>query len=96
MAIDDLIEQKFMIQMSVREQWQKIILKKWGVHPAHGSIKIKAVRCGKKNCHACPHAYYAYLIYYLLGKRVDKYLGKCDRYGRPKIDDEKKQKSMCV
>lgn len=95
MAIVDLIEQKKMKQIEVRDNWQNIIAKKWNLRRGNGHIKVKAVRCGKLNCRACPHAYYAYLIYYFLGKRQDKYLGKCDRYGRP-IIDEKKQGDLCL
>lgn len=38
-------------------------------------VKIKAVRCGKKNCTKCPHKSYAY-AQFRQGKKVrEKYLG---------------------
>jgi len=38
-------------------------------------VRIKAVRCGKKNCTRCPHHSYAY-AQFRIGKRVtEKYLG---------------------
>ena len=40
-----------------------------------GTIKIKEVRCGKKNCKKCPHHIYAY-AQYRVGKKVkEKYIG---------------------
>lgn len=40
-----------------------------------GTIRIKKVRCGKKNCRKCPHAIYAY-AQYRDGERVkEKYIG---------------------
>ena len=40
-----------------------------------GSIRLKEVRCGKKNCKKCPHKIYAYARY-RDGKTVkEKYLG---------------------
>lgn len=80
----------------VREEWDKIIFKKWGLEKSTGYIKIKAVRCCKANCTACPHGYYAYFIYYMIGKRIEKYLGTCDRYGRPDRKNDKKQDSIRI
>lgn len=40
-----------------------------------GSIRIKEVRCGKKNCRACPHKIYAYARYRVGKKVTEKYLG---------------------
>ena len=41
----------------------------------YGKIQLKAVTCGKANCHRCPHHIYAYARF-RDGKRVrDKYLG---------------------
>jgi len=41
----------------------------------YGQIRIKEVRCGKKNCDRCPHARYAYARF-RDGKHVrEKYLG---------------------
>jgi len=40
-----------------------------------GTVRIKEVRCGKKNCTKCPHKKYAY-AQYRAGKKVsEKYLG---------------------
>ena len=40
-----------------------------------GSVKIKEVVCGKKNCTKCPHKIYAY-AQYRDGKKVkEKYIG---------------------
>jgi len=64
---------------------QPILRKKWGIKGTHGTVRVKAVRCGKQNCTKCPHGYYAYFVYYLLGAYVWEYLGKADSFGRPKI-----------
>lgn len=40
-----------------------------------GSLRIREIYCGKKNCHKCPHKIYAY-VRYREGKKVkDKYIG---------------------
>jgi hypothetical protein len=46
-----------------------------------GHIKVRGVRCGKKACRACPHAFYAYFVD-SWGK--EKYLGVCDKNGQPR------------
>lgn len=40
-----------------------------------GTIRIKEVRCGKKNCKKCPHAIYAYAQYRVGKKVTEKYIG---------------------
>jgi hypothetical protein len=40
-----------------------------------GTVRIKEVRCGKKNCRACPHRIYAYAQYRKGKKVTEKYLG---------------------
>ena len=40
-----------------------------------GTIRIKAVRCGKKGCTKCPHHIYAYAQYRKGNKVTEKYLG---------------------
>lgn len=41
-----------------------------------GTLRIKEINCGKKNCDKCPHKSYQY-IQYRIGKKVtDKYVGK--------------------
>jgi hypothetical protein len=58
-----------------------------------GHVKIRAVRCGKKGCRACPHAYYAYFVaffpvsssLYFRFKKIEKYLGVCDQFGNPRV-----------
>ena len=40
-----------------------------------GSVRIKAVRCGKENCTRCPHHSYAYAQFRIGKKVTDKYLG---------------------
>jgi len=40
-----------------------------------GSVRIKEVRCGKKNCKKCPHKIYAYARYRDGKKVLEKYLG---------------------
>lgn len=40
-----------------------------------GTVRIREVRCGKKNCSKCPHRIYAY-AQYRVGKKVkQKYIG---------------------
>ncbi|KKK52586.1 hypothetical protein LCGC14_3103430, partial [marine sediment metagenome] len=43
-----------------------------------GSVRIKEVRCGKKNCHTCPHKIYAYARYRVGKKVTEKYIGKAN------------------
>jgi len=62
---------------------QKILKKKWEIKDKGGHIRIKSVRCGKSNCSKCPHDFYAYLVHTFFGKQEWRYLGKCDRLGRP-------------
>ena len=38
-------------------------------------VRIKAVRCGKKNCTRCPHHSYAYAQVRIGKKVTEKYLG---------------------
>lgn len=40
-----------------------------------GTVRIKEVRCGKKNCKKCPHAIYAYAQYRVDKKVTEKYIG---------------------
>lgn len=40
-----------------------------------GTVRIKKVRCGKKNCKKCPHAIYAYAQYRVGKKVTEKYIG---------------------
>lgn len=40
-----------------------------------GTIKIKKVRCGKKNCRKCPHGIYAYAQYRIGNEVTEKYIG---------------------
>lgn len=40
-----------------------------------GSVRIKEVRCGKKNCRKCPHKIYAYARYRIGKKVTEKYIG---------------------
>lgn len=41
-----------------------------------GTYRLEMVKCGKANCHSCPHGPYWY-VYYRVGKRVvSKYIGK--------------------
>lgn len=49
-----------------------------------GHIKIRPVRCGKGNCRACPHQFYAYHV----NRWGEKYLGVCDEQGRPRVPYE--------
>lgn len=40
-----------------------------------GTVRIRKIKCGKKNCTKCPHERYAY-AQYRLGKKVkEKYIG---------------------
>ena len=41
----------------------------------YGRVRIKAVNCGKANCHKCPHHIYAYAQFRDRGKVREKYLG---------------------
>jgi hypothetical protein len=49
---------------------------KGGEKIVSGSVYIKAVRCGKKNCKSCPHRWYAYANYREGKKIKTKYLGR--------------------
>lgn len=40
-----------------------------------GTVRIKAVRCGKQGCTKCPHKVYAYLRYREGSHVREKYLG---------------------
>ena len=40
-----------------------------------GTIRLKEVRCGKKNCKKCPHKIYAYAQYRVGSKVTEKYIG---------------------
>jgi len=40
-----------------------------------GTVRIKAVRCGKPTCTKCPHKVYAYLRYREGSHVREKYLG---------------------
>lgn len=40
-----------------------------------GTVRIKAVRCGKKGCTKCPHKSYAYVLFRTGNKVTEKYLG---------------------
>lgn len=41
-----------------------------------GTVRVREINCGKKNCDKCPHKSYRY-IQYRVGKKVtDKYIGK--------------------
>ena len=46
------------------------------------SIRVKAIRCGKPNCHKCPHRFYAYGERRVGRKLQTKYLGVIRRQGR--------------
>lgn len=41
----------------------------------YGKIRLKAVNCGKHNCHRCPHKIYAYAQFRKGKKVTEKYLG---------------------
>lgn len=57
----------------------------WGMSRYEdGSVKIKKVRCGKANCRACPHSFYAVHVTGTKWHRKEKYLGACDPDGRPR------------
>ncbi len=40
-----------------------------------GTVRIKEVRCGKRNCKKCPHRIYAYAQYRVGKKVTEKYIG---------------------
>ncbi len=40
-----------------------------------GTVRLKEVRCGKKNCKKCPHKIYAYAQYRVKNKVTEKYIG---------------------
>ena len=40
-----------------------------------GTVRIKEVRCGKKNCKKCPHKLYAYAQYRVGKKVTEQYIG---------------------
>lgn len=57
------------------------LMRLWGKGGESGHIKIKAVKCKKKNCRSCPHSWYAYFVTSFYG---EKYLGTCDIKGNPR------------
>ena len=40
-----------------------------------GTVRLKAVKCGKKGCTKCPHKIYAYAQFRVGGLVTEKYLG---------------------
>lgn len=40
-----------------------------------GTVRFKAVRCGKPNCRKCPHKTYVYAQYRVGKKVTEKYIG---------------------
>lgn len=60
------------------------IRKAWGLPMRNGSIRIRAVNCGKPNCKSCPHSYYLYFREEKNYKIKERYLGKCDKEGMPR------------
>lgn len=64
----------------------------WGIERWQGGrVKIKPIKCGKKQCQSCPHKYYAYHIYTeTSGIIKEKYLGTCDADGKPRKSENKR------
>jgi hypothetical protein len=62
---------------------QPILKKKWGIAEKYGTIKIKKYIYKKKEGGEYSQYYFAYFVYFLLGKYIWKYLGACDNLGRP-------------
>lgn len=59
------------------------LLRQYGIDPRNvdgGNIKIKPVNCGKSQCRACPHHFYAYHR----SRWGEKYLGVCNADGTPR------------
>lgn len=57
------------------QEGKKIIVESPGGNPRLGTVRLRKVKCGKKNCKKCPHAIYAY-AQYREGKKIKtKYLG---------------------
>ena len=66
-------EKEFFLVPSV--SFNRVIFRDEKGKMRQGSLKIRAIRCGKANCSKCPHEIYAY-AQYRDGKKVkDKYLG---------------------
>lgn len=53
-----------------------VVLKDKGAAAVYvGTVRLKEVRCGKPNCHRCPHHIYAYAQFRKGNKVTEKYLG---------------------
>ena len=47
-------------------------------------LMIRAIRCNKLNCRACPHSHYAYATSGYGKARKHRYLGVCNSNGEPR------------
>ncbi|GAH64066.1 unnamed protein product [marine sediment metagenome] len=54
---------------------ERIAFKDLGGRVRIGTVRIREVRCGKKNCKKCPHKIYAYAQYRVGKKVTEKYIG---------------------
>jgi hypothetical protein len=57
--------------------------KLWGLADDE-TLVVRLIRCGKANCRACPHGYYAYAMSGLGKKRKGRYLGACNQKAEPR------------
>jgi hypothetical protein len=59
------------------------------MYPAR--YRYRGVRCGKNDCHTCPHSFYVYRCWRPDNRLKETYLGpadeKCDPYERPVLRD---------
>lgn len=55
------------------------------------AYRCQYIRCGKKNCKACPHGPYWYSFYRESGKMKSRYHGKADP--RPRADEQAEHKA---
>ena len=46
---------------------------------------IRAIKCNREACRACPHAYYAYARRGYGKQRKQRYLGPCNQIGLPRV-----------
>lgn len=75
-----------------------ILFKFWGMPKnSIGHIKIQGIKCKKRPCFSCPHWFYAYWVTPGDKYPVEKYLGACDRMGRPRTPyvRETQQLTLC-
>ena len=80
----DIILVRIFNTIDMKNKETQNIREAWDLPTRYGHVRIKAVRCNKPNCSACPHAYYLYFREGEFGYAKEKYVGKCDKRGMPR------------